>query len=63
MMISVTDACTTQSQVTSQVSDKVATVYALSKQSAELSDKSAQISLQSASSIYELSGILNKFKV
>ena len=63
MMTSVTDACTTQSQVTSQVSDKVATVYALSKQSAELSDKSAQISLQSANSISELSGILNKFKV
>lgn len=63
MITSVADACTQQSQVTSQVSDKVATVHALSRQSTELSEKSAQISLQSALSISELSSILNKFKV
>ena len=62
-MSSVASACSEQSQVTNQVSEKVATVYALSQRSAEISDQSAKTSEQSASSIVQLNGILNQFKV
>jgi methyl-accepting chemotaxis protein len=60
---SVAVACSEQSQVSNQVSEKVATVYSLSQHSSELTDKSAQVSLQSANSVVELNTILNKFKV
>lgn len=63
MISSVAQACNEQSQVTSQVSEKVATVYSLSQHSAQISDKSADVSTRSADSIVELSGILNQFKV
>ena len=62
-MSSVASACNEQSQVTNQVSEKVTTVYALSQRSAEISDQSAKTSEQSASSIVQLNGILNQFKV
>ncbi|MEH6444618.1 MAG: methyl-accepting chemotaxis protein [Oceanospirillaceae bacterium] len=60
---SVANACNEQSQVTSQVSEKVATVYSLSQHSAKISEKSAEVSMLSASSIVELNSTLNKFKV
>ncbi|MEH6445226.1 MAG: methyl-accepting chemotaxis protein [Oceanospirillaceae bacterium] len=63
MMGSVSVACDQQSQVTSQVSEKVATVYSLSQRSAEISDKSAQTSKSSADSVLKLNAILSKFKV
>ena len=63
MISSVAHACNEQSQVTSQVSEKVSTVYSLSQHSAQISDKSADVSTRSADSIVELSGILNQFKV
>ncbi|MGB1238785.1 MAG: methyl-accepting chemotaxis protein [Pseudomonadales bacterium] len=63
VMNSVDAACNQQSQVTSDVSKKVATVYSLSQHSAEISDKSAQTSQQSASSVVKLNQILNTFKV
>jgi len=62
-MSSVASACDEQSQVTNQVSEKVTTVYALSQRSAEISDQSAKTSEQSASSIVQLNGILNQFRV
>jgi len=60
---SVAAACSEQSQVTNQVSEKITTVYSLSQHSSELTEKSAQVSLQSANSVVELNSILNKFKV
>ena len=63
MISSVASACSEQSQVTNQVSEKVSTVYSLSQQGAELTDKSAQVIVQSANSVAELNEIMNKFKV
>ena len=63
MISSVAHACSEQSQVTNQVSEKISTIYSLSQHSAELTDKSAEVSLQSANSVVELNSLLNKFKV
>ncbi|MGB1238784.1 MAG: methyl-accepting chemotaxis protein [Pseudomonadales bacterium] len=63
VMHSVGSACNQQSQVTSDVSDKVATVYTLSQKSAEISQRSAETSQLSADSVTELNDTLNKFKV
>lgn len=60
---SVSHACSEQSEVTNQVSEKIATVYSLSQDSADISDKSAQLSHDSARAVIELNSILNKFKV
>jgi methyl-accepting chemotaxis protein len=60
---SVSNACSEQSLVTNQVSEKIATIYSLSQHSADLSDKSAQVSKNSANAVNELNSILNKFKV
>lgn len=63
VMHSVGSACNQQSQVTNDVSDKVATVYTLSKQSSEIAERSAETSKLSANSVVVLNAVLNKFKV